>query len=120
MQPSDPASRVAALNARYRHHSASDVLRAALNDPEAGDLALVSSFGAESVVLLHMVALPRRETPVIFIDTQMLFAETLTYQQELAEQEVELAAIQRMIRPALAELKAEPAAVRGLLEGRKF
>jgi len=34
---------------------------------------------------LHMVALARRETPVIFIDTAMLFAETLVYQQELAE-----------------------------------
>jgi len=45
----------------------------------------VSSFGAESVVLLHMVSVTRRETPVIFIDTEMLFTETLVYQQELAE-----------------------------------
>jgi phosphoadenosine phosphosulfate reductase len=32
-----------------------------------------------------MVAVTRPETPVIFIDTEMLFAETLVYQQELAE-----------------------------------
>ncbi len=85
MQPSDLDNRVATLNDRYRHHSATAVLEHALHDPDAGKLALVSSFGAESVVLLHMVSVARRDTPVIFIDTQMLFAETLVYQQELAE-----------------------------------
>jgi phosphoadenosine phosphosulfate reductase len=85
MPPSDLSERVAALNDRYRHHSAISVLEHALRDPEAGRLALVSSFGAESVVLLHMVSVTRAATPVIFIDTEMLFAETLVYQQELAE-----------------------------------
>lgn len=51
-----------------------------------GDIALVSSFGADSVVLLHMVAQIAPETPVLFIDTELLFAETLAYQQQLAEQ----------------------------------
>ncbi len=77
--------RVAALNARYRHHSASAVLGDALNDAEAGRLALVSSFGAESVVLLHLLAVSRRQIPVLFVDTQMLFTETLVYQHELSE-----------------------------------
>jgi phosphoadenosine phosphosulfate reductase len=36
-------------------------------------------------VLLHLVSIIDRTTPVIFIDTEMLFAETLVYQQELAE-----------------------------------
>ncbi len=85
MPRSDLQDRVRALNDRYRHHSAISVLEHALRDPEAGTLALVSSFGAESVVLLHMVSVTRRSTPVIFIDTQMLFAETLVYQQDLAE-----------------------------------
>src|SRR5690606_34932884 len=76
--------RVARLNDRYRHHSATAVLEHALNDPEVGNLALVSSFGAESVVLLHLVSVIAPGTPVIFIDTQMLFAETLAYQRELA------------------------------------
>jgi len=77
--------RVAALNARYRHHSATAVLERALHDPEVGNLALVSSFGAESVVLLHLVSVIAPGTPVIFIDTHMLFPETLEYQRELAE-----------------------------------
>lgn len=79
------ATRVAALNARYKHHGATAVLERALGDPEVGKIALVSSFGAESVVLLHLVSVIDRKTPVIFIDTEMLFAETLVYQQELAE-----------------------------------
>jgi len=77
------ADKIAALNARYRHHSATEVMRAALT--EAGRIALVSSFGAESVVLLHMAAVIDRAVPVLFIDTQMLFTETLVYQTELAE-----------------------------------
>ncbi len=78
-------ARVAALNARYRHHGATDVLRGALKDPEAGRIAMVSSFGAESVALLHLVAMVDRTTPVLFIDTRLLFAETLVYQAEMAE-----------------------------------
>ena len=85
MPQNDLHARVRALNDRYRHHSAISVLEHALRDPQAGKLALVSSFGAESVVLLHMVSVTRDMTPVIFIDTEMLFAETLVYQQELAE-----------------------------------
>ena len=79
------ADRVTALNARYRHHGATAVLTHALNDPDVGQLALVSSFGAESVVLLHLVSMIAPETPVLFIDTRMLFPETLDYQREVAE-----------------------------------
>ena len=79
------AERVASLNARYRHHSATAVLEHALKDDDLGRVALVSSFGAESVVLLHLVSVIAPETPVLFIDTRMLFQETLDYQRELAE-----------------------------------
>lgn len=75
--------KVAALNARFRHHSATDVMHGALET--AGKIALVSSFGAESVVLLHMAAVIDRDTPVLFIDTKMLFTETLVYQVEVSE-----------------------------------
>lgn len=78
------AERVAALNARYRHHSATAVLDHALRDPDTGHVALVSAFGAESVVLLHMISVMDRTTPVLFIDTELLFAETLSYQREVA------------------------------------
>jgi phosphoadenosine phosphosulfate reductase len=74
---------VVALNRRYRHHSATDVMRAAA--AQIDRITLVSSFGAESVVLLHMAALVDKATPVLFIDTEMLFTETLVYQQEVTE-----------------------------------
>ncbi len=72
-----------ALNARYRHHSASSVIQGALSD--TGKIALVSSFGAESVVLLHMAAVIDKSTPILFIDTELLFTETLVYQNEICE-----------------------------------
>ena len=78
------ADRVADLNARYRHHGATAVLERAMTDPQVGRIALVSSFGAESVVLLHLVSVIDRTTPVLFIDTEMLFAETIAYQAEVA------------------------------------
>jgi phosphoadenosine phosphosulfate reductase len=85
MPPSDLTTRVTSLNDWYRLNSAHAVLSHALSSPEVGRLALVSSFGAESVVLLHLVSVIHRDTPVIFVDTGMLFTETLVYQHELAE-----------------------------------
>ena len=79
------AERVEVLNARYKHHAATSVLEHALKDDDLGRVALVSSFGAESVVLLHLVSVIAPETPVLFVDTRMLFQETLDYQRELAE-----------------------------------
>ncbi len=79
------AARVAALNTKYKHHGATAVMERALSDADLGQIGLVSSFGAESVVLLHLVSVMQRDLPVIFIDTEMLFAETLTYQMDLAE-----------------------------------
>jgi len=75
--------KVKTLNTSLRHHSATDVLRAAI--AEVPKLALVSSFGAESVALLHLASMVKRDLPVLFIDTEMLFAETLVYQHELTE-----------------------------------
>jgi phosphoadenosine phosphosulfate reductase len=61
------------------------LLRAALTGPFAGRIAMVSSFGAESAVLLDMVASIDRHTPVVFLETGKLFPETLAYKDELVE-----------------------------------
>lgn len=62
------------------------LLRALLAEgPLAGSTALVSSFGAESVVLLDMVATIDPATPVIFLDTGKLFPETHAYREEVTE-----------------------------------
>lgn len=68
----------AALDARA-------AVAAALTRDFRGRVALVSSFGAESVVLLHMVAEVDPATPVLFGQTEMLFPETMAYQAEVAE-----------------------------------
>lgn len=62
------------------------LLRALLREgPLKGRTALVSSFGAESVVLLDMVATIDPTTPVIFLDTGKLFPETHAYREEVTE-----------------------------------
>jgi phosphoadenosine phosphosulfate reductase len=48
-------------------------------------LALVSSFGAESAVLLDLVAKVKKDMPVLFLDTGMLFGQTLDYRRQLTE-----------------------------------
>lgn len=72
-------------NLLHRKSDPQTILKHVLDDVQLGQMALVSSFGAESVVLLHMAAQVRRDVPVIFLDTEMLFDETLQYQKEVAE-----------------------------------
>lgn len=79
----DPEAQALALAAQYHNADAQTVLRAALSLYKGG-IALVSSFGAESAALLHMVAEIDRATPVIFLDTGRLFSQTLLYRNELA------------------------------------
>jgi phosphoadenylyl-sulfate reductase (thioredoxin) len=59
------------------------LLEPMLRDVFPGRLGVVSSFGAESAVLLHMVAQLDRSVPVIFLDTGKLFPETLAYRDRL-------------------------------------
>ncbi len=72
-------------NLLHQKSDAQTILKHALNDLHIGKTAVVSSFGAESVVLLHMTSLIDPNTPVIFLETEMLFAETLRYQQTVAD-----------------------------------
>jgi phosphoadenosine phosphosulfate reductase len=82
-EPRFGAGDTAALNARF---SGADeaALSAMLLEPAFGRVAVVSSFGADSAVLLHRVAAIRRDVPVLFVETGWLFAETLHYADALA------------------------------------
>ncbi len=71
------------LGKRFAAMDAGALLRLAIRDLFPGRIALVSSFGADSAVLLHMVASVDKATPVIFVDTGHLFPETLHYRDEL-------------------------------------
>ena len=79
----DTAMDARALDARLRTASPQEILRTAWELYD-GRLALVSSFGAESAVLLHMAAQIDPSIPVLFLDTGMLFGQTLDYRQKLA------------------------------------
>lgn len=72
------------LNARFGAAPAEAVLAVALDRYE-GRITLVSSFGADAAVLLHMLSRIDREVPVLLLDTLLLFPETLDYQADLTE-----------------------------------
>ena len=105
--PLSADTRAAALNERHGDSDAAALLDAALATSEIGRLAVVSSFGAESAVLLHLVAQRDRGLPVLFIDTEMLFPETLAYQSELAA-ELGLADIRLIRASETAIAEADP------------
>lgn len=73
---------VFALDARLRAAEPLDILKVALTT-FPGRIAAVSSFGTESVVLLHLIAKLDPATPILFLDTGHLFPETLAYRDEL-------------------------------------
>lgn len=76
--------RAQALAAELEGKDPREILRRALEEFR-GRIALVSSFGAESASLLHMAAAIDPDVPVIFIDTDKHFAQTLDYKDELAK-----------------------------------
>ena len=73
----------------------------------AGKAAVVSSFGAESAVLLHMVSQVDKATPVIFLDTGKHFWETLSYRAMLIDR-LGLTGV-RTISPDAADLATQDA-----------
>jgi phosphoadenosine phosphosulfate reductase len=75
-----------ALNNRFRGVETVEMLREVIEQKLVGESAIVSSFGAESAVLLHMVAQIEPSMPVLFLDTLKMFPETLAYRDQLIEQ----------------------------------
>ena len=74
--------RLTRLNRGLREAPAQSVIRKARD--EFGDrVCYVSSFGAESAVMLSLIADVDPTFPIIFIDTGMHFFQTLQYRDEL-------------------------------------
>ena len=74
---------ILALNGLFDEMDAVGVLRHAVTDVLKDDIAIVSSFGADSAVLLHLVSLVDRTLPVYFLETGKHFPETLQYVETL-------------------------------------
>jgi len=74
---------ILALNGLFDEMDAVGVLRHAVTDVLKDDIAIVSSFGADSAVLLHLVSLVDSTLPVYFLETGKHFPETLQYVETL-------------------------------------
>ena len=99
-------ARAMELNARLRDAHPSEILRAAIDEyRQNGKLALVSSFGAESAVLLHLAAQVDPSIPVLFLDTGQHFGQTLDYRKQLAAK-LGLSDV-RDLRPAYTDLATQ-------------
>jgi phosphoadenosine phosphosulfate reductase len=96
------ALQIMALNGLYDEVDALGVLRYAVGDVLKDDLAVVSSFGADSAVLLHLVSLVDKSLPVYFLETGKHFPETLQYVETL-RQRLGLADV-RWLRPDAKDL----------------
>lgn len=97
--------RLDGLRASYDRMETLAMLDCVIHREFPGKIALVSSFGAESVILLDLVSEVAPDLPIVFLDTQKLFGETLSYRDRLAKQ-LKLTNI-LTIEPDAAELEAE-------------
>ncbi len=79
-------AKLAQLQDAARGRDAHGILELALKGEFKGQSAVVSSFGAESAVLLHMVAMIDPATPILFLNTGKLFGETLRYRDRLQDE----------------------------------
>jgi phosphoadenosine phosphosulfate reductase len=84
----DSASRaqLSLLQAKAAGRDASGIVQLALKESFPGRTAIISSFGSESVVLLHLVAQIDPTTPILFLNTGKLFGETLRYRDRLQDE----------------------------------
>lgn len=72
-----------ALSHKFYQHSPEDLLLMLIQQEFPGRIGLVSSFGTEAAVLLHMVAQIDPSIPIIFLDTKKHFTETIDYRDQL-------------------------------------
>lgn len=93
------------LQAQYGHLDGKDLLEVMIKEIFPGRIALVSSFGSESAVLIDMVAQVDKATPILFLNTGKLFGETVRYRDTL-QTRFGLTDI-RTLKPDAEELKEE-------------
>ena len=74
------------LSREWQYLSAQEVLSEILNgNASIKNPALVSSFGADSAVLLHMASTFDTNAQIVFLDTGFHFSETLLYRDRLTQ-----------------------------------
>ncbi len=73
---------ILSLNGMFDEQDSLSVIRQAF-EISPKDMAVVSSFGADSAVLLHMLGQVAPDAPVLFLETGKHFPETLEYVETL-------------------------------------
>jgi phosphoadenosine phosphosulfate reductase len=72
-----------ALNVRFERCKAIEIIKWAVSE-FGEDIAVSSSFGADSAVMLHLVTQVKPDVKVITVDTGFLFPETIEFRAELS------------------------------------
>lgn len=91
------------LEALYGHLDPARIVEACATELFPGAVAAVSSFGADSVVLLDLIARVDRHLPIVFLDTGKHFEETLQYRDALVA-DLGLTDV-RVVEPDASELR---------------
>ncbi|MEL7547357.1 MAG: phosphoadenylyl-sulfate reductase [Pseudomonadota bacterium] len=84
-KPETVEERLVRMNEELRGASAQTILRASILREWQDEITYVSSFGAESAVMLALIADVDPDLPIVFLETGMHFPQTLDYKDELIE-----------------------------------
>ena len=71
------------LNKKFKNSSPENVLRDCINSLFKEKVAYVCSFGAESAIILHMISNIDKAFPIVLLNTEFLFEETINYKNYL-------------------------------------
>ena len=78
-----PPERLARLNKRFEESAPQEILGWGL-DTFWPDICLATSFGPQSIVLLHLIAELRLDMTIFYLDTGLLFEETYALRDRLS------------------------------------
>lgn len=73
------------ISQHFENRRPQDLLRLAL-ETFGHEIVLATGFGPSGVVLMHMVSQLQPETPVFYLQTDLLFPETMALRDQLAQQ----------------------------------
>ncbi|PIR31838.1 MAG: phosphoadenylyl-sulfate reductase [Alphaproteobacteria bacterium CG11_big_fil_rev_8_21_14_0_20_44_7] len=78
-------ARVQRMEAFYSGFDAEQLIKTVINQEFKNEVALFSSFGAHSALLIDMVAEVNPKTPILFLDTEKHFAKTYEYVEQITK-----------------------------------
>tara|TARA_X000000950_G_C13876150_1_gene644922 strand:+ start:1042 stop:1770 length:729 start_codon:yes stop_codon:yes gene_type:complete len=71
------------LHFQFSDKTSSDIIKLSIKFLFKNKICYVCSFGSESAIILHMISITNKNFPIIFLNTQKLFHETILYKDIL-------------------------------------